>query len=138
MNAYLELYNRLCVGKESLIKDRQGLYELSGIDHSTIINNYFNFIHPIVVILAGSKTDADFIGKFEKKLWERKIHFHKHYYSAHRNTLEVVRILEHYNNMKSYGRKIVFVTVAGKSNALSGVVGANVKYPVFAFPSFRR
>lgn len=136
LNAYLELYNRLCVGKESLIRDRQGLYELSGIDHSTIINNYFNFIHPIVVILAGSKTDADFIGKFEKKLWERNIHFHKHYYSAHRNTLEVMRILEHYNNMKSYGRKIVFVTVAGKSNALSGVVGANVKYPVFAFPPF--
>ena len=23
LNAYLELYNRLCVGKESLIKDRQ-------------------------------------------------------------------------------------------------------------------
>ena len=136
LDAYLELYNRLCIGKENIINNKQTLYELSSIDYCTIIDNYFNYIHPVVVILAGSVTDSDFITKFEKKLWARGIHFHKHFYSAHRNTLEVMKILEHYNNMKSYGRKIVFVTVAGKSNALSGVVGANVKYPVFAFPPF--
>ena len=37
----------------------------------------------------------DFITKFEKKLWERNIHFHKQFYSAHRNTMEVMKILDH-------------------------------------------
>ena len=34
-------------------------------------------------------------------------------------------------------RKIVYVTVAGRSNALSGVVASNVEYPVFAVPPYK-
>ena len=33
-------------------------------------------------------------------------------------------------------RNIIWVTVAGRSNALSGVIAANSKYPVIACPPF--
>ena len=34
-------------------------------------------------------------------------------------------------------RNIVFVTVAGRSNALSGVVASNTRYPVIGCPPFK-
>ena len=34
-------------------------------------------------------------------------------------------------------QKVVFVTVAGRSNALSGVVAANTHRPVIACPPFK-
>ena len=36
--------------------------------------------------------------------------------------------------MKNQSRKIVYVTVAGRSNALSGVTACNTRYPVIACP----
>ena len=50
-----------------------------------------------------------------------------------------MNILQMYHRYidSSIRRKIVFVTVAGRSNALSGVVASNVKYPVIACPPFK-
>ena len=39
-------------------------------------------------------------------------------------------------NVVTKHRKIVWITVAGRSNALSGVVSANTPYPVIACPPF--
>ena len=38
---------------------------------------------------------------------------------------------------KNKNRRLVFVTVAGRSNALSGVVSCNVSSPVIACPPFK-
>ena len=35
------------------------------------------------------------------------------------------------------GRRVVYITVAGRSNALSGVVACNTKFPVIACPPFK-
>jgi 5-(carboxyamino)imidazole ribonucleotide mutase len=40
-----------------------------------------------------------------------------------------------YNSLKNI--KIVFITIAGRSNALSGVVACNTEYPVLACPPFK-
>jgi 5-(carboxyamino)imidazole ribonucleotide mutase len=42
--------------------------------------------------------------------------------------------LDHYNSRKY---KIVWITVAGRSNALSGVMAANSRHPVIACPPFK-
>ena len=34
-------------------------------------------------------------------------------------------------------RNVIFITIAGRSNALSGVVACNTKYPVIACPPFK-
>ena len=38
---------------------------------------------------------------------------------------------------ESSGRRIIYITVAGRSNALSGVVACNTRYPVIACPPFK-
>ena len=47
---------------------------------------------------------------------------------------QVLEILESYENA---GRRVVYITVAGRSNALSGVVACNTKFPVIACPPFK-
>ena len=42
-----------------------------------------------------------------------------------------------YRHSGSNSRKIIFVTVAGRSNALSGVVACNTQCPVIACPPFK-
>ena len=53
--------------------------------------------------------------------------------SAHKNTRHVLQLIEKYNKDQ---RNVVWVTVAGRSNALSGVVAANSNDPVIACPPF--
>ena len=47
----------------------------------------------------------------------------------------ILKLLDNYNSMWEK-RRIVFVTVAGRSNALSGVTACNTPYPVIACPPF--
>ena len=51
----------------------------------------------------------------------------------HKKTKQLLKILD---KAEESDDRIVFVTVAGRSNALSGVVGAQSKYPVIACPPF--
>ena len=100
------------------------------------VDYYFNNIHnEIVVVLAGSYSDSEFVQKIMDNLKNKDIYGIPHFYSAHRNPKKVLEILERYDSYSN--RKIVFVTVAGRSNALSGVVAANTKYPVIACPPFK-
>ena len=54
------------------------------------------------------------------------------YVEAAKKTKQLLEILDKYNMNKT--RKIIFVTVAGMSNALSGVVTCNTHHPVIACP----
>ena len=89
--------------------------------------------------MAGSTSDREHVEKIKAQLTERNIYSVEYYKSAHKNTLDVMNILRKYdrNIDLTVKRKIVFVTVAGRSNALSGVVASNVKYPVIACPPFK-
>ena len=95
-------------------------------------NNYPRWF-PSVVILAGSESDHKHVEKIKKCCEEQKLRVYVHYGSAHKQTQKVLRTITEYNTLNG---KVVFVTVAGMSNALSGVTACNTQYPVIACPPF--
>lgn len=86
------------------------------------------------IIIMGSESDNDFVQKITQTLDELKVEYQTHVASAHKNPKEVLKIIEENNNGKE---KICYITVAGRSNALSGFVAAQAKQPVIACPPFK-
>jgi fusion protein PurCD len=128
-DAYQKYYNYLTNDK---ISDKKP-YEV--IEYKRLgkwfIDNIYN---KIAVILAGSTTDSPFVQNIEKCLTNHNIYFHTHFSSAHKNTIDVMNIIDSYEKSD---KNIVYITVAGRSNALSGVVAANSSFPVIACPPFK-
>lgn len=87
-----------------------------------------------VVIIAGSQKDKKFVQKMERFLSAKKLRFRSFYASAHKQPKKVLEIIDRY---QKFNKKIVFITVAGRSNALSGFVAANSSFPVIACPPFK-
>ncbi|MDD3066374.1 MAG: 5-(carboxyamino)imidazole ribonucleotide mutase [Candidatus Gracilibacteria bacterium] len=85
------------------------------------------------VFILGSEVDKPHAAKITKELKKLKIPFEINVASAHKNTREVLALLE--KNEKA--GKLVYITIAGRSNALSGVVAANSTKPVIACPPFK-
>jgi len=86
------------------------------------------------IIIMGSESDQEFVQKITKTLDELKVSYQTHVASAHKNPKEVLKIIEENN---SATEKICYITVAGRSNALSGFVAAQAKQPVIACPPFK-
>ncbi len=84
-----------------------------------------------VIIISGSESDKDFVEKIQAKLDEVNLPHEWEACSAHKETKRLVELLEKYEASED---KLVYVTVAGRSNALSGVVACNTKQPVLAVP----
>tara|TARA_S200000501_G_scaffold81164_2_gene73132 strand:- start:23292 stop:23678 length:387 start_codon:yes stop_codon:yes gene_type:complete len=84
------------------------------------------------VIIMGSKADAHHAEKITSKLDEYGIKWNQHVASAHKTPLKVLDILE--KNEKE--KELVYITIAGRSNALSGFVAANSKFPTIGCPPF--
>lgn len=82
-----------------------------------------------VVILMGSKSDLDFAKKIGDSLEDFNIEYTYRVASAHKTPQKVLQILEEHEN-------VVYITVAGRSNALSGFVDANTTSPVIACPPY--
>ena len=85
-----------------------------------------------VVIIMGSSSDDSHSKKITDKLDKYKISWEKHVASAHKQPLEVLKILDDNSNNKD----IVYITIAGRSNALSGFVAANSNFPTLGCPPF--
>lgn len=85
------------------------------------------------MILAGSKSDLEWIAPMEKTLREFGVGYEVRISSAHKTPRKLLEILE--ENEKK-GGAVVYITVAGRSNALSGLVDANTVYPVIACPPY--
>ena len=85
-----------------------------------------------VVIIMGSATDESHAKKITDNLDNLNINWEQFVASAHKQPLEVLKILEDNANEES----LVYVTIAGRSNALSGFVGANSEFPTIACPPF--
>jgi len=84
-----------------------------------------------VVILMGSEMDMDFCRKIAEHLKNLGLSYEYRVASAHKTPRKVLEILKEYE-----GEKIVYITVAGKSNALSAFVDANTVKPVVACPPY--
>ena len=84
------------------------------------------------IIIMGSTSDEPHAKKITDKLDEYGIAWEQHAASAHKQPLKVLEILE--NNKD--GKDIVYITIAGRSNALSGFVAANCEFPTIGCPPF--
>jgi 5-(carboxyamino)imidazole ribonucleotide mutase len=84
-----------------------------------------------VVILMGSEGDLDFCREIAKHLKALAIDYEFRVASAHKTPVKVLEILRGYEK-----ENVVYVTVAGRSNALSGFVDANTTKPVIACPPY--
>jgi len=86
-----------------------------------------------VIIIIGSESDRDFAQKIIDGLDKFSISYEVNVASAHKQPLEVLNIIK--SNADENG--IVYITIAGRSNALSGFVAANSNNPVIACPPFK-
>ncbi|MAI87994.1 MAG: 5-(carboxyamino)imidazole ribonucleotide mutase [Candidatus Marinimicrobia bacterium] len=85
-----------------------------------------------VVIIMGSSSDENHASKITKHLDEFKIPWSQHVASAHKQPLKVLEILNNNQNEE----KLIYITIAGRSNALSGFVAANSNHPTLGCPPF--
>lgn len=86
-----------------------------------------------VVILMGSSSDMDHAAKIVDSLGEYGLTAEIRIGSAHKTPAHVLKILEKY---EADPRSKVYITIAGRSNALSGFVDAQVNAPVIACPPY--
>lgn len=96
---------------------------------------YFeNVLDKLCVIISGSESDKEWCHKIQDKLREQSIYSKYYIASAHKKPKEVLQVIDKYAGRN---RKIVYITVAGRSNALSGFVAANSSFPTIACPPFK-
>jgi 5-(carboxyamino)imidazole ribonucleotide mutase len=86
-----------------------------------------------VVILMGSESDLDHARAIRQALSDLKIEAVMRVASAHKTPTHALRIIEEY---EADPAPKVYVTIAGRSNALSGFVDAQVSAPVIACPPY--
>lgn len=86
-----------------------------------------------IVVFMGSKRDFEFASQIGKFLQDESFSVKCEYVvaSAHKTPK---KLLEKIEKHEKAGGLVVFITVAGLSDALSGVVAGSSKYPVVACP----
>ncbi len=85
-----------------------------------------------VIIIMGSKGDLSHAQAVAKTLKALEISYEIRVCSAHKATQRLLQILQEYEQQGP----LVYITIAGRSNALSAVVDANTRYPVIACPPY--
>lgn len=83
------------------------------------------------VILMGSKSDMFHAEKIAEKLDKFGVPHIFRIASAHKTPLQVLNIV---SEAEKENQEIVFITIAGLSNALSGMVDWATRFPVIACP----
>lgn len=101
---------------------------LSHLKKSKILKGVF------ALLISGSEKDQAHVDKITATLKEHDIPYNSIVASAHKHPKLVADLIEQHNNSLE---PLVCITVAGRSNALSGVVAANLKWPVIACPPFK-
>jgi phosphoribosylaminoimidazole carboxylase PurE protein len=86
---------------------------------------------PLVVILMGSKADLEHCNKIAEACKQFGLETVTRIGSAHKTAEHALAILRHY---EADPRPKVYITVAGRSNALSGFTDGAVSSPVIACP----
>ena len=83
------------------------------------------------VIIMGSERDLEFCREVAKYLKQLGVDYVFRVASAHKTPDKVLAILKEFEKSN-----VVYVTVAGRSNALSAFVDANTSKPVIACPPY--
>lgn len=86
-----------------------------------------------VIVFMGSKRDYEFASRISKFLHQEGFDMKCEYVvtSAHKTPKKLLEEIRKHDGM---GEPMVFITVAGLSDALSGVAAGSTKYPVIACP----
>jgi len=84
------------------------------------------------ILIMGSTADKPHAKKITDELDKYNIEWEQHAASAHKQPLKVLEILE--NNKDE--NDVIYITIAGRSNALSGFVAANSQFPTIGCPPF--
>ena len=88
----------------------------------------------LVPILMGSKVDMPHAEKIANHLKLFGINPTFHVASAHKVPEKVIEIINKFNQSEE---AVVYITIAGRSNGLSGVVSGSAVHPVIACPPFK-
>lgn len=83
------------------------------------------------VVLMGSERDLEFCREIAKHLKVLELDYEFRVASAHKTPEKVLEVLREFEK-----EKVVYITVAGRSNALSAFVDANTTKPVIACPPY--
>lgn len=84
-----------------------------------------------VVIFMGSRKDKNFASKIQKQLKDFSVSYESRAISAHKAPRQALKALEGYDQVNG---NIVYIAVAGKSNALGPILSANSFRPVINCP----
>ncbi len=84
-----------------------------------------------VIVLMGSEKDLEFCRGIAEYLKLLRVEYAFRVASAHKTPERALAILKEFDK-----EKVVYVTVAGRSNALSAFVDANTSKPVIACPPY--
>src|SRR5260370_772866 len=85
-----------------------------------------------VIIIMGSKGDLAHAQAVAKTLETLEIGYEMRVCSAHKATSRLLDILREYES----AGPLVYITIAGRSNALSAVIAATPRHPVTACPPY--
>jgi 5-(carboxyamino)imidazole ribonucleotide mutase len=83
------------------------------------------------VIVMGSERDLDFSREIAKYLNLLRVNYVFRVASAHKTPEKVLEVIKEFESEKT-----IYITVAGRSNALSAFVDANSSKPVIACPPY--
>ena len=90
-----------------------------------------NSVKGKAIVIMASERDLEFCREIVKYLKILGVDYEFRVASAHKTPDKVLEILKEFEE-----KKIVYVTVAGRSNALSAFVDANTSKPVIACPPY--
>src|SRR5260370_769260 len=100
--------------------------------HSNTMYDGIITIPAKVVLIMGSKSDLAHAQAITKTLKALEIPSVMRVCSAHKATSRLMELLNEYEQ----GEPLVYITIAGRSNALSAVVDANTRNPVISCPPY--
>ena len=85
-----------------------------------------------IIIIMGSKADLAHAQAITQTLKALDISYEMRVCSAHKATRRLLEMLQAYEQ----SGPLIYITIAGRSNALSAVVDANTRFPVIACPPY--
>lgn len=88
---------------------------------------------PLVVIVVGSKSDLEHARQIQAVLAEFNLLSELRVASAHKSAHHLLQLLAEYESQE---RPLTYIAVAGRSNALGGLMDANTVRPVINCPPY--
>ncbi|PIZ95334.1 MAG: phosphoribosylaminoimidazolesuccinocarboxamide synthase [Candidatus Magasanikbacteria bacterium CG_4_10_14_0_2_um_filter_37_12] len=104
---------------------KQNNENITTIDKPKSTNNV------MAVLILGSEKDENHAKKITEELNKFGIQYVQHIASAHKDAKKGLELIEKYQN-----QPVIYITIAGRSNALSGFMAGNSDKPVIACPPF--